>query len=67
MIGISKEYLGPKAKMTINLIRGLILAVFVVLNQVYFNLNGYVFLALFIGLFIAMELILRFMKKIFYW
>ena len=67
MIDISKDDLDPKIKMTINMGKGFILALFVILNYVYFNLNSYVFLGLFIGLIVVMEVIFNFMKKKFYW
>jgi hypothetical protein len=67
VIDISKDDLDPKIKMTINMGKGFILALFVILNYVYFNLNSYVFLGLFIGLIVVMEVIFNFMKKKFYW
>ncbi|MGL4740474.1 MAG: hypothetical protein ACRC41_06660 [Sarcina sp.] len=58
---------GPKTQMTINLAKGLILALFVVLNYMFFNLNNYVFLVIFVGLIIIMELLTKFAKKKFLW
>lgn len=61
------DILEPRTRRNINLIKGIILAVFVGLDQGYFHLNGYVFLALFIGLFIVLELITRLIiKKLYY-
>lgn len=58
---------GPKTQMTINLGKGLILALFVVLNYMFFHLNDYLFLVIFVALIIIMELLTKFAKKKFLW
>lgn len=61
------DILEPKTRRNINLIKGIILAIFVGLDQGYFHLNGYIFLALFIALFIIMELVTKLIiKKLYY-
>ncbi|MGL5576398.1 MAG: hypothetical protein ACRDCW_12720 [Sarcina sp.] len=63
----NNDILGPKTRMTFNLVKGAVLAIFVILDQVCFHLNGYLFLALLVGLFIVMELITKLIIKTFYW
>lgn len=58
---------GPKTQMTINLVKGLILALFVILNYMFFHLNDYLFLVIFVALIIIMELLTKFAKKKFLW
>ncbi|MGL5820365.1 MAG: hypothetical protein ACRCYE_01865 [Sarcina sp.] len=53
--------------MTINLVKGLILALFVVLNYLFFNLNDYVFVVIFVLLIVVMELLTKYAKKKFLW
>ena len=61
------DILEPRTRRNINLIKGVILAIFVGLDQGYFHLNGYIFLVLFIVLFVVLELITKLIiKKLYY-
>lgn len=68
-IGKKRKYENPEAaiKMTINMVFGLILAGFVVLNSMYFKMNDYLFLVIFILLIVVMTLINKFLKKRYLW
>lgn len=67
VIKIRNDILEPKTRRLFNLVKGVILAIFVGVDQAYFHLNGYIFLILFIVLFVVMEFITKLIIKRFYW